>query len=334
MLIKPGSDMEIPARGWMTRLLLLCLLARTSAAQCPELTSFIPPEKIKATDRAYRFEGGYVAVIGEMRVDSDGSPFAYHPLNLGTTHLCNGLDPVIDGKRVSDKKRGSPCFTAVENAMQAKWDPASSPEFFIYGFVAPTTGPKWGGASGGKPIPVQSANDPAPGFFISTTAGQVPGAATLRESQRYLNADAIPYVVVPKNLVTGGSLRRGGLAWVWNTAKGHTAPAVMGDVQLAFGEGSVALAQLVESGQLSPLSIAMLNGTGPVPPPYLRTNGKVKVSLNPKGPLVFVYFDGAPAPALRDYLPETLGAAVDRVLARFGGAEGLKQCLAPKVRTP
>jgi hypothetical protein len=318
----------------MTRFLTLCLLARTLAAQCPNLTPFTPPEKITATDRAYRFEGGYVAVIGEMRVDSDGSPVAYHPLNLGTTHLCNGLDPVIDGKRVRDKKRGSPCFAAVEKAIQAKWDPAGSPEFFIYGFVAPTTGPKWGGPSGGKPIPVQGASDPAPGFFISTTARQVPGAAALPESQRYLNADAIPYVVVPTSLVTTGPLRRGGLAWVWNTAKGHTAPAVMGDVQSAFGEGSAALAQLVESGQLSPLSPALLNGTGPVPAPYVRSGGKVKLSLNPKGPLVFVYFDGVPAPALPDYRPATLVAAVDLVLARFGGAEGLKTCLAAKVTTP
>jgi hypothetical protein len=78
----------------------------------------------------------------------------------------------------------------------------------------------------------------------------------------------------------------------------------------------------------------MLSGTGPVPAPYVRSGGKVKLSLNPKGPLVFVYFDGAPSPALADYRPATLGAAVDRVLARFGGVEGLKACLAPKVKTP
>jgi hypothetical protein len=94
----------------MKTLLISCVLVRALAAQCPALTPFAPPEKITATDRAYRFEGGYVAVIGEMRVDSDGSPVAYHPLNLGTTHLCNGLDPVIDGKRERSKKRDSPCF--------------------------------------------------------------------------------------------------------------------------------------------------------------------------------------------------------------------------------
>jgi hypothetical protein len=317
----------------MVRLLLLCLLARTLAAQCPTLTPFTPPEKIKATDHAYRFEGGYVAVISEMRVDSDGSPVAYHPLNLGTTHLCNGLDPVIDGKRVRDKKRAtSPCFAAVENAIQAKWDPARSPEFFIYGFAA--TGPKWGGASGGKPIPVQEAGDPAPGFFISTTAHRVPGAAALRESQRYLNADLIPYVVVPRTLVSEGPLRRGGLAWVWNAAKGNTTPAVIGDVQSAFGEGSVALAQLLESGKLDPLTPGMLKGTGPVPAPYVRAGGRVKLSLNPRGPLVFVYFDGAPSPTLADYGQGSLANAVERVLARFGGAEGLKGCVEPRVNTP
>ena len=317
------------------KFLTLYLLAHVLAAQCPTLTPFTPPEKITTTDRAYRFDSGYVAVINEMRVDSDGSPLAYHPLNLGTTHLCNGLDPVINGNRVSDKRRAtSPCFAAVEKAIQVEWDPVRSPEFFIYGFVAPSTGRNWGGPSGGKSIPIQGAADPAPGFFISTTASQVPGAAGLPESRRYLNADAIPYVVVPAKLVTGGSLRHGGLAWVWNPAKGHTSPAVVGDVQSAFGEGSVALAQLVESGQLNPLSPALLKSTGPVPAPYVRANGKVSVSLNPKGPLVFVYFDGGPAPALPDYESKTLGTAVDHVLARFGGADGLKQCLAPKVKAP
>jgi hypothetical protein len=318
----------------MTRFLLLCLAARTLAGQCPALTPFTPPAKITATDRAYRFDGGYVAVIGEMRVDSDGSPVAYHPQNTGTTHLCNGLDPVIDGRRVTDKGRGSPCFDAVAKAIKANWDPATSPEFFIYGFVAATSGMKWGGASGGRPIPLQQAGDPAPGFFISTTASQVPGAARLPEAQRYLNADAIPYVVVPGTLVSRGPLRRGGLAWVWNPGKDHVAPAVAGDVQSAFGEGSVALAQLLDTGRLTPLTPDMLTGTGAVPAPYVRSGGRVRVSLNPRGPLVFVYFDGAPAPALADYRPETLNAAVDRVLAKFGGVDAFKACLAPKLKAP
>jgi hypothetical protein len=34
--------------------------------------------------------------------------------------------------------------------------------------------------------------------------------------------------------------------------------------------------------------------------------------------------------ALPDYRPGTLGTAVDRILARFGGAGGLKACLAPQ----
>jgi hypothetical protein len=44
-------------------------------------------------------------------------------------------------------------------------------------------------------------------------------------------ADALLYVVVPTSLVNGGPLRRGGLAWIWNTTKRNTAPAVMGDVR-------------------------------------------------------------------------------------------------------
>jgi hypothetical protein len=46
-------------------------------------------------------------------------------------------------------------------------------EFFIYGFVA-FHGSEVGGASGGKPIPVQSANEARAGFSPLRTARQVP----------------------------------------------------------------------------------------------------------------------------------------------------------------
>jgi hypothetical protein len=204
----------------MTRFLTLCLLARTLAAQCPNLTPFTPPEKITATDRAYRFEGGYVAVIGEMRVDSDGSPVAYHPLNSGTTHLCNGLDPVIDGKRVRDKKRGSPCFAAVE---RRPYRPSGIlPAVLSSSSTASSPPPPVLGGAVRRQANSRGARATRARFFISTTARQVPGAAALPESQRYLNADAIPYVVVPTSL--GPPARCGAAVWPgWNTAKGHCA---------------------------------------------------------------------------------------------------------------
>ena len=205
-----------------------------------------------------------MAVIGDASIAmARPSPIT---ANLGTT-LCNGLDPVIDG---ACAKRASPCFAAVGRPSGPRICSLSSSSTASSLF----TGPKWAGRLAASRFRCSRPTRPAPAFHLSAPPARC-------RSCRLARVPALPECRRntvrrrPDQSGNGGSLRRG-LACV-NTAKGHTAPAVMGDVQSAFGEGTVALAQLVESGQLNPLSTDMLNGTGPVPAPYIRTGGKVKV---------------------------------------------------------
>ena len=172
--------MLYPARMLRFAHLLAALLVSTAALPsqparnaCPAFTPDDSVHKISPQDRVFRFDGGYVAIVNEIRLDTDGSPVAYHPENKGTTHLCNGLDPIVDGKRNTDKGRGSPCFAAVDAAIKAGWRRSESPSFCIYGFYAPGSRrpyagcDAWGGEFGKGEIPRQGPTDPAPGFFVS-----------------------------------------------------------------------------------------------------------------------------------------------------------------------
>jgi hypothetical protein len=304
-------------------------------ASCPAFTPDTNISKISPADRVFRFDGGFVAVVHEVRVDTDGSPVAYNPKNTGTTDLCNGLDPVIHGQRIVDKSTASACFAAVATAIAAGWKRTASPTFCVYGFFVPATrNPSlrgcnlWGRSAGKAEIPLQTENDPAPGFFVSVTSSNSPGKTKEDQQARYLDADRIPYAVVPGALVAGHALEKGGIAWVWKPQTGLTAAGVVGDTQTRFGEISVALAQKLETGAITPITLKALLGSGPIPWPYRRTpSGKVRVKNSPGGPVVLVYFSTPPDPPLPNFEVSTINATAEVLLARFGGAEVLKHCL-------
>jgi hypothetical protein len=316
--------------------LTVLLRSQPTPDACPVFTPDESISRITPKDRVFRFEGGYVAVVNEIRLDTDGSPVAYHPLNKGTTNLCNGLDPIIDGKRIFDKKAGSPCFAAVRAAIDAGWRREASPGFCLYGFYAPGTESKdlkctaWGGAFGTGEIPHQGEGDPAPGFFISMTAAANPGRAPEDSQHRYLDSDRTPYVVIPGALVRSKSLPASGVAWAWNPKSNRSAAAVFGDTQSKFGEISVAFAQKIEKGRMDPIASSALTGESPIPWPYgKRSTGEVRLIGSPTGPVVFVYFSQAPSPRLASYDPDTIESATAAFLRRFGGPDHLQSCLKP-----
>src|SRR6478672_475871 len=58
----------------------------------------------------------------------------------------------------------------------------------------------WGVACDERGIPfLQGADDPAPGFYVSTTALQ-DSRFPVHSCRRYVNAEAIPYIVLPKGM--------------------------------------------------------------------------------------------------------------------------------------
>jgi Fungal chitosanase of glycosyl hydrolase group 75 len=97
------------------------------------------------------------------------------------------------------------------------------------------------GRPSGRPV-IQTAKDPAPGFYISTTTLE-DKKADRRDPRRYVNAEAINFIVLPGRLNLGAKL--GDLAAVIRPATGAIAFAIYADVGPAkkIGEASIALAK-------------------------------------------------------------------------------------------
>lgn len=96
--------------------------------------------------------------------------------------------------------------------------------------------------SSGKPY-VQGANDPAPGYYVSTTAledSRFPSS----DPRRYVNSEEIPFIAVPPQLKDQG-VKLGDLVAVRNEKTGKTVFAVVADIgpRDHQGEGSIKLAQ-------------------------------------------------------------------------------------------
>jgi len=101
----------------------------------------------------------------------------------------------------------------------------------------------WGVAThdettGGEPI-IQKENDPAPGYYLSTTS-LIDKTFAYNDYRRYANAATVPYFVLPDKFKDTISL--GDVAWIYNLENGRSAYAIFADVGPDVGEGSMHLA--------------------------------------------------------------------------------------------
>jgi hypothetical protein len=99
------------------------------------------------------------------------------------------------------------------------------------------------GKTSGRPV-VQLDSDPAPGFYVSTTALYDRDNQNSRDPRRYVDAAAIPYVVLHPAALNYARL--GDFATVVNFQNGKISGAIVADVSasnLPVGEGSIALAR-------------------------------------------------------------------------------------------
>ena len=100
----------------------------------------------------------------------------------------------------------------------------------------------WGVAVGpdGEPV-IQGPTDPAPGYYVSTTALADP-MRKRTDPRRYVDSSTVAYVAVPKELLALG-VKMGQSARV--SYHGRTAGAIVADVgpRGKIGEGSIALAR-------------------------------------------------------------------------------------------
>jgi hypothetical protein len=99
------------------------------------------------------------------------------------------------------------------------------------------------GKTSGRPV-VQKKSDPAPGYYVSTTALYDPGNSNPRDPRRYVDAARIPYVVLHPSALKHARL--GDFATVVNLQNGRISAAIVADESapdLPVGEGSIALAK-------------------------------------------------------------------------------------------
>lgn len=154
----------------------------------------------------------------------------------------------------------------------------------------------------GHPV-LQRKSDPAPGFYVSTTALYDPANPNPRDPHRYVDAAKIPYVVL--HPVALRHARLGDFATVVNLQNGKVVGAVVADesaADLRVGEGSIALAKRL--------------GIDASP----RRGGKEE-------PVVaYIVYPGSGNGRPRS-LREIL-ANSNRLFKAFGGRDTLKACLA------
>lgn len=98
----------------------------------------------------------------------------------------------------------------------------------------------------GEPV-VQSATDPAPGFYVSPTTLQ---DTTKRNTdpRRYVNSQAIAYIALPPEVLQQDGGRMGDFAAVVNLRNSSLAFAIVADrgPRRRIGEGSIALASALD----------------------------------------------------------------------------------------
>ncbi|HTL81209.1 MAG TPA: glycoside hydrolase family 75 protein [Bacteroidia bacterium] len=115
-------------------------------------------------------------------------------------------------------------------------------------YAAGANGKWWGIATGknGDPF-VQDSTCPCPGFYISTTS-LCDGTKKENDPARYVNAEVIPYFVLPNNKTILALVKKGDVARVTNLRNGISSYAIFADVGPAdkIGEGSIALAKILK----------------------------------------------------------------------------------------
>lgn len=195
-------------------LAIACALAAT-AAQATDVaqggTVFFSVSRAGHTINAYRFgaSGPFFYRTHNFSTDYDGSPHAYHP---------------------NQRRAGALDYTA-NAGHPGNW----------FGIV--TTN----GRANGTPY-IQGHNDPAPGFYTSSTSLSDPHVARRTDPRRYVDAEHVPYIVLPPKAQAGrarGGASLGDLAAVINVRTRAVAYAIFADSgpSEGLGEGSLALRQ-------------------------------------------------------------------------------------------
>lgn len=139
--------------------------------------------------------------------------------------------------------------------------------------------------TGGNPL-IQSANDPAPGYYISMTSLQ-DGTKKYRDPNRYVNSETVPYIAIPPNF--SPDFKLGDVALVINKKNNKRCYAIFADTgpKDKIGEGSIYLAEQLgiknspkNGGTTSDVTYLLFKNSGKrtvLSNPEIETTGKLKL---------------------------------------------------------
>jgi hypothetical protein len=205
------------------------------------------------------FADGSVAVRARLAVNPDGGAASYTVGDAGFTYIANGLDRWSGGTTSSCQAGG--CRPDVLKAEQMGFG-AGSPAFCVYAIeVDPfTEGGSRAACGAGKWVVGNGLGKPKLGPTLAGVSGQsvqtyrsmTSVTHRLEGETRYLDSEVLPIAVAPAREYLG--------KLVWVGGEGFTPTlAIIGDRGPAFGEGSIALHQLLRTG------IVTLQKPGPIP---------------------------------------------------------------------
>lgn len=212
----------------LTLICVLCAPAYANA-QCSLTREFNFSHDEIGTIKVFREARTNALVFSsQMQVNTDGAPDSYHPDDIGITHICNGVSLGASCTWQAN------CMTKFNQAKAQGF--SGSPKICFFAMAT---------HANGKPV-IQGANDPKPGFFVSTTALQQPGI-DIRTPQAHLDSNQIPFIVIPRHWQQSSTPgpKLGDFALVLRKSTGKMSFAVVGDLgpKRKIGEGSVALHQ-------------------------------------------------------------------------------------------
>ncbi|KGS49964.1 fungal chitosanase of glycosyl hydrolase group 75 family protein [Burkholderia pseudomallei MSHR5613] len=199
-----------------------------------------------------RFHDGSFGVKGPLAVNPDGAKASYTRGDHGFTYVSNGMD--LFNPKASCQSRGSDCSKKFREA-EARGFGQGTPEFCVYAIevepIPPKTatidcgnGKKVIGNGKGRPRVGEDQLDTVDGgktsYYVSMTRlNQLLGGKV-----RPIDSAMVPSIVVP----TGEPNLVGRVVYV--AYQGRDTLAVAGDTGPRFGEGSIALHEMLRYGGL------------------------------------------------------------------------------------
>jgi hypothetical protein len=217
------------------------------------------------------FLDGSIAVRARLAVNPDGALASYTVGDAGFTYISNGMDRWKNGVKISCQKESCRSdFLLAENAGFSPGSPAFCKyaievDPYVQGGHVVSCGPGRSVIGDGKGKPKLGAQiKGVSGELIQTYLSTTSVRHLVAGQPQYLDSAVLPIAVTPRADLLGK------VAWVGGRNM-MSALALIGDIGPAFGEGSIALHQLLRWGKITPQQ------PGPIPVEMRCSNAELAI---------------------------------------------------------